>query len=94
MVPAPFLRRALPKNSFISAIVPSVLLLGIIRSFVLWRSIVEGTKNGTVNLHSAVCLKKDEGYSLAGFGSRGWQEAIIDFQHQCSQTGAIVDRFR
>ncbi len=29
MVPAPFLRRALPKNSFISAIVPSVLLLGM-----------------------------------------------------------------
>ncbi|NWK55506.1 hypothetical protein HW115_07780 [Verrucomicrobiaceae bacterium N1E253] len=27
MVPAPFLRRALPKNSFISAIVPSVYYL-------------------------------------------------------------------
>ncbi len=29
MVPAPFHRRALPKQKFISAIVPSVLLLGI-----------------------------------------------------------------
>jgi hypothetical protein len=33
MVPAPFLRRALPKKSFISAIVPSVSLLGITKLF-------------------------------------------------------------